>query len=148
MNPPSTKVIGIVVGATAVLTLFHFTDNAVNRETYPPPSWQPDWFEWVVATSWPLYTSVGIAGYLAYSRGRFPLATVLLVVYSFVGLISVGRFLTATPTELTTRGAISVFVDIAAGSAVLAVAIWSILARRRPVPANRRAPARPRARSA
>ena len=126
MSPPSTKVIGIVVAATAVLTLFHFTDNAVNLDTYPPPTWQPNWFEWVVAGSWPIYTSVGIAAYLAYSRGRFPLANVLLVVYSFVGLISIGHFATATPGELTTRGAVSVFVDIVAGSVVLAVAIWSI----------------------
>ena len=137
MNPPSTKVIGIVVAATAVVTLFHFTDNAVNLETYPPPAWQPDWFEWVVAGSWPIYTSVGIAAYIAYRRGRFPLANVLLVVYSFVGLISIGHFATATLAELTTRGAISVFVDIAAGSVILAVAIWSMLsATERPMPAK------------
>ena len=130
MKPPSTKVIGTVIAATAVVTLFHFTDNAVNLETYPPPAWQPDWFEWVVAASWPVYTLTGIAAYLAYSRGRFPLADGLLVAYSWVGLISIGHFFTATPAELTTRGAISVFVDITAGSVVLAVAIWSILARR------------------
>ncbi len=130
MNPPSTKLVGIVVAATAVLTLFHFTDNAVSLETYPPPAWQPDWWEWVVAASWPIYTLVGLAAYLTYRRERFPLANVLLVTYSFVGLISIGHFLTASPAELTTRGAISVFVDITAGSVVLAVAIWSILARR------------------
>ena len=129
-SAPSTRTIGIVIAVTAALTLFHFTDNAVNLETYPGPSWQPDWFEWVVVASWPIYTVIGIAAYLSYRGDRFPLANVLLVAYSFVGLVSIGHFFTASPAELTTRGAISVFVDITAGSVVLAIAIWSILARR------------------
>ena len=139
-RPPSAATVRWVVLGTVAVTLFHFTDNSVNVDDYPKAGWQPDWFEWVVAGSWPIYTAVGIAAYVAYSRGRFPLANVLLVVYSFVGLISIGHFATATPAELTTRGAISVFVDIAAGSVVLAVAIWSIRARKTTGARQRRAP--------
>ena len=137
MRPPSTRTVGVVVAVTAVLTLFHFTDNAINLETYPGPSWQPDWFEWVVVLSWPLYLALGVIGYLRYRAGRFASANAFLVAYSFIGLVSIGHFLYASPGELTTRGTISVFVDIAAGSAVLAVALWSIAARRErtaPVP--------------
>ena len=130
MRPPSTRTVGLVVAATAVVTLFHFTDNAVNLETYPGPSWQPDWFEWIVVLSWPIYALIGLAAYLRYRSGSFASANALLVAYSFVGLVSIGHFLYASPAELTTRGAISVFVDILAGSVVLAVALWSILARR------------------
>jgi hypothetical protein len=131
MQPPSTKTVGLVVAVTAVLTLFHFTDNAVNLDTYPGPAWQPDWFEWVVVLAWPIYLTLGIVGYLRYRDGRFPSADAFLVAYSFIGLVSIGHFFYASPDELTTRGAISVFVDIVAGSIVLAVALWSILARRR-----------------
>lgn len=129
MRPPSARTVGVVVAVTAVLTLFHFTDNAVNLDTYPGPSWQPDWFEWVVIASWPLYFVLGVVGFLRYRAGRFASANAFLVAYSFIGLVSIGHFLYASPGELTTRGTISVIVDIAAGSAVLAVAIWSILAR-------------------
>jgi hypothetical protein len=130
MRPPSTRTVGLVVALTAVLTLFHFTDNAVNLETYPGPSWQPGWFEWVVVASWPFYLALGVIGYVRYRAGHFPSANAFLVAYSFIGLVSIGHFFYASPDELTTRGLISVLVDIAAGTVVLAVAFWSILARR------------------
>ena len=131
MRAPSTTAIGWTVALTGIVTLFHFTDNAVNLDTYPGPAWQPDWFEWVVVLSWPAYMAVGIAAYLAHRRGRHSLAGPLLAAYSFVGLVSIGHFLYASPGELTTRGAISVFVDIAAGAVVLAMAAWTMLAHRR-----------------
>jgi len=131
MRPPSVSVVRAVVGTSIVLTLFHFTDNFVSIDTYPAPSWQPDWFEWVVALSWPLFTLLGIQGYRHYRDGDFARAHVFLVFYSYTGLVSLGHFLYGGPGELTTRAVISVFVDAVVGSAVLAVALWSIAARRR-----------------
>jgi hypothetical protein len=125
-----------VVIATAALTLFHFTDNTVSIDTYPAPAWQPDWFEWVVAASWPLFTAIGVLGYRSYKRGEFQKAHVALIVYSYTGLVSLGHFLYGGPDELTTRAFISVIIDALAGSAVLVVALRSIIARRgRPSPA-------------
>jgi hypothetical protein len=49
---------------------------------------------------------------------------------------SIGHFVYGSPDDLTTRGLISVFVDVAAGIVVMAVAVWSILARRRAAPAR------------
>jgi CHASE2 domain-containing sensor protein len=131
MRPPSAFVVRWVVAGTVALTLFHFTDNAVNVDTYPQAGWQPDWFEWVVGVAWALYTAVGAAGLLLYERGRFRAAHACLLIYGLLVVSSLGHFLYGSPDELTTRGLISVLVDAVAGSVVVGVALWSILARRR-----------------
>lgn len=127
-TPPSVRTVGAVVLASVVLTAFHFTDNFVAIETYPQPEWVT---RAVVAISWPLFTAVGIAAYLFYRRGNTALAHPFLIAYSYTGLSSLGHFLSGSPDEFTTRGLVSVFVDGAVGSAVLAVAVWSLVARRR-----------------
>lgn len=129
-RPPSVATVRAVVAATVVLTLFHFADNAIAIDSYPAPAWQPDWFVWVVVASWPLFTAVGVLGYRNYRAGRHAKAHPLLVLYSYAGLVSLGHFLYGGPGELTTRGVVSVMIDAVAGLTVLAVAIWSILARR------------------
>ena len=136
-RPPSVATVRAVVGATIALTLFHFTDNAIAIDSYPAPGWQPDWFVWVVAASWPLFTAVGVLGYRHYRDGRYAKAHPLLVLYSYAGLVSLGHFLYGGPGELTTRGVVSVLIDAVAGLAVLAVAIWSIVARRGGAPVPR-----------
>ena len=130
MRPPSVTTVRNVVAATIVLTLLHFTDNAVAIESYPAPDWQPDWFWVVVALSWPVFTAFGLLGYRWYMRGEYAKAHVALIVYSYTGFVSLGHFLYGGPSELTTRGAVSVFVDALAGAAVLGVALWSVAARR------------------
>ena len=132
MRPPSVLAVRNVVIATAALTLFHFTDNTLSIDTYPAPSWQPDWFEWVVALSWPLFTAFGVIGYRAYKRGDFHRAHIALVAYSYTGLVSLGHFLYGAPGDLTTRAFVSVLIDAAAGLAVLAVVTRSVLSRRSP----------------
>jgi hypothetical protein len=124
---PSSATIGFVVGASIVLTAFHFTDNYVSIDTYP----QPDWVTGAaVLVSWPLFTALGVTGYLLYRQGRIAAANAFLVAYSYTGLSSLGHFLSGSPDEFTTRGFISVLIDGVAGAAVLAVAIWSIVAHR------------------
>ena len=138
LSPPSASTVRLAVLVTIALTLFHFTDNAVNVDTYPKAGWQPDWFEWVVAVAWVLYTAIGVAGVRLYQRGRFGAAHACLLIYGYLVISSLGHFLSGSPDELTTRGLVSVFVDVAAGSVLIAVALWSVLARRRrPAPAPR-----------
>jgi hypothetical protein len=130
MRPPSVTTVRNVVYACIALTLFHFTDNAVFIDDYPKASWQPDWFAAVVVVGWFVFTATGIAAYRAYRRGDFRLAHPLLLLYAYMVMSSLGHFLYGSPSELTTRGAVSVFVDVVAGAAVLVVAAWSITARR------------------
>jgi hypothetical protein len=131
VRAPSASTVRWVVLGTIAVTLFHFTDNAVNVDTYPEAGWQPGWFEWIVAGGWVLYTGVGVAGLVLYGRERFRAAHACLIVYGYLIVSSLGHFIYGSPDELTTRGLVSVFVDVAAGSLVIAVVLWSILARRR-----------------
>lgn len=125
MTSPSVSTVRLVVAASVLLTAFHFTDNYVSIETYP----QPDWVTGaVVLVSWPLLTAFGVAGYLLYRRGRLATAHACLLVYSYTGLSSLGHLLYGSPDEFTTRGLVSVLIDGVAGSVVLAVTAWSMLA--------------------
>jgi hypothetical protein len=126
MQPPSTNVVRFVVAASIVVTVFHFTDNAISIEDYPQPGWIT---VAVVLISWPLFSAVGVAGYLLYRDGQFPLANWLLLAYAFAGISSLGHLLSGSPDEFTTRGLISIFTDGLAGFAVLTVALWSFMAR-------------------
>jgi hypothetical protein len=136
LSPPSPSTVRLVVLGTIAVTLFHFTDNAVNIDTYPKAGWQPEWFDIVVAVGWVLYSAVGVAGVLLYQQERFRAAHICLVLYGYLVVSSLGHFLYGSPDELTTRGLVSVFVDVAAGSVVIAMAAWSILAQRSPAPAS------------
>jgi hypothetical protein len=133
-HAPSVSTVRWVVFATIAVSLFHFTDNAVNVDDYPKAGWQPDWFDWVVVVAWFIYTAVGIYGYRLYERGRYQAAHIALVVYGYMIFSSLGHFLYGSPSELTTRGLVSVFVDVTAGLLVIGVAVWSILARRAGAP--------------
>jgi hypothetical protein len=125
---PPVSTVGLVVGASIALTAFHFADNYLSIETYP----QPDWISGaVVLISWPLFTALGVAGYLLYRQGRFSQAHAFLIAYSYAVLSSLGHFLSGSPDEFTTRGLVSIFIDGIAGAALLAVALWSIVTLRR-----------------
>jgi hypothetical protein len=130
VRPPSAATVRWVVLGTIAVSLFHFTDNAVNVDTYPKAGWQPDWFDWVVAAGWILYTAIGVAGLRFYQQQRLRAAHISLILYGYAIFSSLGHFIYGSPDELTTRGLVSVFVDVTAGLLVIAVALWSILARR------------------
>jgi hypothetical protein len=135
LRPPAASTVGLVVLASVVLSVFHYTDNYVSIETYP----QPDWVTGaVVIVSWIVLTAFGVAGYLLYRNGSIPWAHVCLVVYSYTGLSSIGHFLYGSPDEFTTRGLVSASIDITLGALVLAITVWSILAHRsHPLPSAR-----------
>jgi hypothetical protein len=130
VTPPTVTTVRNVVAVSVVLTLFHFTDNTINIDTYPKASWQPGWFSVVVALSWPAFTAIGVLAVRWYRRGDYARAHPALIAYSFAGLVSLGHFAYGGPSDLTTRAVISVFVDAVAGAAVLAVALRSISAHR------------------
>ena len=89
-----------VVFATIAVSLFHFTDNAINIDDYPKAGWQPGWFDIVVVAGWFLYTGVGLAGYRFYQQGRFGAAHVALILYGYLILSSLGHFIYGPPSEL------------------------------------------------
>jgi hypothetical protein len=130
MSAPSVGLVRAVVYGAIGLTLFHFTDNAVNIDDYPKAGWQPDWFAALVVAGWFIWTAVGIYAVRLYEQGRFRGANTALIIYGYLVASSIGHFLYGSPSELETHSAISVFVDIAAGLVVIGVGVWSVLARR------------------
>ena len=128
MRPPALSTVRFVVFASIVLTAFHYTDNAINIDSYGPVL--AFFTTATVFLTWSLFTALGIAAYLFYRVQRYELANPLLLAYSFAGLIDLAHFVTISPAALTTRGLISVLIDLTIGTAVLVVAIRSILAQR------------------
>ena len=131
MEPPSYKTVRLVVAGTVLCTLFHFTDNIVNVDTYPRQEWLSGTLIQVAAVLfWPFMVAVGIAGYRFYRRGSLEQAHAYLTAFSFIGLVSLGHFTAGPPGDLTTRGLISVTIDGICGLAVLGLVAWSVLTRR------------------
>lgn len=141
---PSVTTVRNVVLATALLTLIHFTDNVVSFDTYPQTDFSEGWLtKFTVAISWPIFTAVGIVAYRLYRRGRHVAGGLTLALYSYAGLVSLGHFTAASPADLTTRGVITVFIDVSLGVVVLATAVWILVAERRGRYAAGGAPKRP-----
>jgi hypothetical protein len=130
LKPPSVKTVKCVVAFAIIATAIHFTDNTIHLSDYPAASWQPDWFEYVVAASWFVFTGIGIMGYRYYRDGNYPKAHLFLGTYSVTGFITLGHFTTATPGELTRFGLTTVMIDFVVGCVVLSTVIWSMRARR------------------
>lgn len=118
--------VAFAIAATAV----HFIDNTLNIDDYPGPSWQPGWFAYIVGASWFLFTTIGILGYRYYRDGDYPKAHLFLGAYSITGFVTLGHFITASPSELTTFGLATVVLDGLVGVLVLSIVLWSMRARR------------------
>ena len=121
----------LVVFSSIALTLFHFADNTIYIDTYPKAGWQPDWFSAVVVVAWFAYTAVGIVAVRLYQAGRLRSGRPLLLIYGYLVISSLGHFFYGSPADLTTRALVSVLIDTVAGSAVIGVALWSIVTRGR-----------------
>ena len=130
LQPPSVQTVKWIVIGSIIATAIHFTDNTIHINDYPAASWQPSWFEYVVAASWFIFTGIGIMGYRYYRDGNYPKAHLFLAAYSVTGFITLGHFTTASPSDLTSFGLITVGIDFVVGCVVLSTVVWSMRARR------------------
>jgi hypothetical protein len=125
-NPASVLLVLLI--ASIVSTAIHYTDNAVLIEDYP----QPDWLtEGQIYISWVVLTAIGIAGYRLYRAERYLPAHLLLLVYSYTGVSSLGHYLYSGVGELSARQHFHIATDGITGSAILAFVIWSALRQRK-----------------
>ena len=122
----------LLVGALIVSTAVHYTDNAFAIEHYPGT--EPGGAVGVVLF-WIGFTASGLLGYRLYERGREPLAQVLLAVFSYSGISSLGHYLSEGGSRLAAWQHVSISLDGLIGFAVLGFAIWSFLQGRRRTPA-------------
>jgi hypothetical protein len=117
-------------------TAIHYTHNFVEIDQYPPSGVVGNGFvQGAILLSWPLLTAIGLIGYRAYARRRYPTAHACLVTYSFLGLVTVGHFLNGVP-DIAPVFFATIFTDGLAGLALVAFTAWSAWA---PAPAPTRA---------
>ncbi len=120
-------VLALILGASIVSTALHFTHNFIEVAHYPHSSLLPvsnDTTRLIIAVSWPTLTSMGVLALWFYRRGKHRAAYVLLVVYSFTGISTLGHFLDGSP-HIAPFWYGTIFTDALAGFAVLAFVYWS-----------------------
>lgn len=120
-------VLGLLVAGIAV-SIVHYADNWLRYDDYTiaEPSFPGSIIDaWVIPVSWVLFTIAGVLGYRSFRRRRWPAAAAWLGAYSASGLISLGHFVDISPSDLSAFQNTFVWLDVAIGVAVLAVAVWT-----------------------
>lgn len=117
-------VLKLLIIACIISTAIHFTDNYLYIEKYP----QPDWITASsIYISWVIWTAIGVTGYRLYKSGKFSLAYLFLVIYSFCGLGSLGHYLYGAMSEFSMKMHLFIITDGLTGLAILGFTLWSAL---------------------
>ena len=106
----------------------HYLDNTLRYSDYTgadPPAVTSWIARWMIPVSWVLFTAAAVIGYRRFRDGRWAQAALWLSVYSVSGLISLGHYIGISISDLSAFQNTFVFLDIAAGTAVLAFALWT-----------------------
>jgi hypothetical protein len=130
--PKHLKALNLVFFVAVASSVVHYTDNYLAFDKFPDGGPGPAITADTIWIAWIVFTAAGIAGYALYRRGRIVPAAALLAVYSLSGLIGLGHYTAPGMSELAWWRHAHIWVDIACGVAVLAFAVWSVQAARRP----------------
>lgn len=118
-----TRLLVTLLGVAFAVSVVHYTDNFVNYADYPEPTSGPAPSKNLVGASWFLFTAFGVAGLLAYLRGRAVAAAPCLAVYSVSGLVGLGHYTVAGAFDMPWWRQAHVIADIACGIAIFAFAL-------------------------
>ena len=118
----------MLLGFAIVESFVHYLDNTVRYDDYTVDN--PSVLgglvkQWVIPIAWVLFTAAGLLGYKRFKEGQWSLAAIWLAVYSVSGLISVLHYTDISLDDLSPFQNTFVFMDIAAGLAILGFAIWT-----------------------
>ncbi|GAA1680768.1 hypothetical protein [Fodinicola feengrottensis] len=125
-NVPGQRVLVTILVASIVSTALHYTNNYLQIDRYPslPPITNGQ-TQVAILVSWPLLTAIGVFGYWLYVRERAWPARACLIIYSFIGLVSLGHFLQGVPAvDWWWLGTIG--TDAITALALWAFTYWSI----------------------
>jgi hypothetical protein len=125
---PQQRLLLTLLVLSVVSTAIHYSHNYAMAEMYPPvPLFFPTPLSYRVGilVFWPLLTALAVWGYVQYLRGQWTRARVALIVYSPLGITSVGHFLGGVP-QIPPFFFATMFTDLATGLAVLVFAIWCV----------------------
>jgi len=123
---PNLKLLNIVFFTAVASSLVHYTDNYLAFDRFPNDGVGPSIAAHTVLIAWIVFTAFGVAGYVAYRRGRIREGSALLAVYSISGLIGLGHYTASGMSELAWWRHVHIAVDFLCGVAVLTFAIWSV----------------------
>jgi hypothetical protein len=128
-----TVVLRVILVATFVSSAFHYTDNYLRFDEYPPGD---DGFvtEPLIWQSWLVFTAVGLIGYVLYRRERWLPAAACLAFYSVSGLISPLHYTEGTWSDFDTFQHTFIVTDFICGLAVLGFAVWLVVRARQLTP--------------
>jgi hypothetical protein len=118
----------VLLSAAIASSAVHYMHNFVMASMYPPlPPLLPDAqsFRIGILVAWPALTAVGLWGYTQYVAGRMRRAGWAFVVYSAVGVTTIGHFLGPTP-EIPTFFFVTIFTDFITGMAMLIFGIATV----------------------
>ena len=119
----STVTLRVILAATVVSSIVHYTDNYIRFDQYPqdepelvtkPLIWQ----------SWIVFTAFAVAGYVLYRHGQWRRAAGCLAIYSVSGLVSPLHYLSGALSEFDALQHVFILTDGLCGAAVLGFAIW------------------------
>jgi hypothetical protein len=121
-----TVLLRVILLATFVSSIFHYTDNYVRFDQYPPAE---DGFvsRPLIWQSWIVFTAVGAVGYLLYRRERWLPAAACLAFYAVSGLISPLHYTEGAWSEFDAFQHFFIVTDFVVGAAVLGFAAWLVV---------------------
>jgi hypothetical protein len=120
--PPSLVVLLVIY---LIASLVHFVHNAEFLRDYPnlPASWtRPE-----IYCAWVGMTIVGASGYMIIARGYPRLGLLFLVLYSGLGLDSLGHYAVAPMAAHTTAMNSTILLEVTAAAALLAAVLRLLL---------------------
>jgi hypothetical protein len=122
----ATRVLQVLLLATLVISIVHYTDNTVRWSDYEQGQGGPV-PRWMVPVSWVAFVAAGVGGYVAFRRRRWGLAAGLLGACSVSGLVSPAHYATVSPSDFSGFQNAFVALDTLSGAALLGFAVWLAL---------------------
>lgn len=113
----------ILLVTNIVITAFHYTDNFLDFEHYPSPTWITQQGVWV---AWVILTAIGITGYFLYINRFFWLAYISIAIYSITGAFSLGHYFFPAKVLFSFKMHTLIWLDAMAGASILLFTLYLI----------------------
>ena len=128
------RLLTVLLGVAILVSVVHYADNYFNYDAFPHGD-GPEPSAGLVLAAWFILTPLGIAGWVYFRRGDLATAGLLLIAYSFSGLVGIGHYTVEGMTDEPLWRQAHVVADILLGVAVFTVGVWALMRRRdeRPV---------------
>jgi len=111
------------------VSVVHYADNYYNYEDFPHGS-GPEPSAGLVLAAWFILTPLGIAGWVFFRRGDAATAGLLLMAYSFSGLVGFAHFTVGGMTDEPVWRLAHVVADIVLGMAIFGFGLRAFLSAR------------------